>query len=1409
MEEFDDSPLGLMSRIRKTFKSKARRLVRKLQHDPVEVLEVNEKAFQELQGDLRDFYIQRDIWESGLPHTQDDQQDYGLREDQEGDAETERDRGEPIFPAQGPGAGFHPEKLKVLMEDFRHELDRVIEEFVKFKMRQDHFWQLNIARITSLSFLQANNEELEIRNRISAEEAALQSLIDNAQNLVDRDNVLNDNGERLSNISNLESNRVASIIEDGSIFNGRENEVPEIINQERVELSHGDQERPISDQARQGSHNSLPQRHGDAINPKDQSSKKGSGSSTSIQSIAGIRFQKQRRKLNKAVTDLEDNPDIHTDFLNDKVKRIVKDFKAINIDNILEKFLYDPNMDDIYDGTANDISDWYDDLEDRIELLQDRAEGQIAERKSAVTSGFEKRAFPRFDGDRMEYYSFKKRWLKEVGVERQHPQRELSSLTASLCKAAQNKIIDCETLKEVWTVLDREYGDLKELRAALKLKISQLKLKTHAGPGKVLELFQQVQYLTVKVKAHGGENALKHDEEYIALLLRHLTDEQQDKWVDSECGSWDSFYNFLEKLAIQARKKVGIQDTLKAMGARGSDDKSTTDKKYCTTCGKTHGGSCRKDRVVATTTEVKKPGGKQAYSGPKERVRSNKSYTCPVCKQPQHQWTTNSGEKRHDKALTSCPKWQRSNSADKVKILEEIQAIPLSVCKNCSRIGHISSNCFKKDKNVCENNNCGQNHIKEMCNFQPYIVGCLRIMSVPLLIRGETDVQEAKADAVDHDSSENDIAQEESNAVRFGDKSTASLLSVVTKATEAWVKEPENLEAMPKEEEKDSNKMLVECHKVDISAEEEVKSNDIKQTALELKEESSNVCPFVSNAMSMISNTMANLASGHSVLSEMLSSKKTGYNWNYKEDNKFLSVSKNFSKIEKDSKAHTDEGFAELKCVKLQSHNESLLTFCDNVPINYISSTIFKTDSQVKAIDTVKFSIERDLPLSSIVTNVTSPTIVDTSNHGCIYAKINTGHSNNMKLSKVDDIFKVTEKVRDVIQSWMLCKSMKSKAYINREYNAQCSWLTINTMQFKLLNQLAIHTVSALEIGMIMAIRYLIELAIKIVFPMGYKRHYDPGIIYIDSSIAENTFSCIKKESNYNKELLMFKSFCDMHLSKGTYSNHSYIWCKCPSRNNISHIEKGGPNWLIQERKSDKTSAIRILYSKDNKENNYTFSIFASVVDPTSANTDIKQLVDVESTAVVRESTSIKEDIIRKTLNLTKLVFPSSPLQAVNQLPRDICDMISSHLIKDSVALSPSALGIDSAPVNAEVMQLIDVDSTSIVEMSPNIIKILSKELLLSAPLNEASNKNLKWPYGTLARQDTQSYCYYYKEKVTGSFIQRKDSPWKIDKQVATYQAAITFDLATKLKELNAQVIKTFKRDFLYDNRNLTLTVIM
>ena len=51
-EEFDNSPLGLMNQIRKGFKARARRLARKIQTDSVEVLDVNERSFLDLQGEL-------------------------------------------------------------------------------------------------------------------------------------------------------------------------------------------------------------------------------------------------------------------------------------------------------------------------------------------------------------------------------------------------------------------------------------------------------------------------------------------------------------------------------------------------------------------------------------------------------------------------------------------------------------------------------------------------------------------------------------------------------------------------------------------------------------------------------------------------------------------------------------------------------------------------------------------------------------------------------------------------------------------------------------------------------------------------------------------------------------------------------------------------------------------------------------------------------------------------------------------------------------------------------------------------------------------------------------------------------------------------------------------------------------
>ena len=166
-EEYDDSPLGIMNNIRKRFKAKARRLARKILTDTIEVLDVNEQTYNELHGDLRTFLVNRDIWEDQLPHTGD------VLDDKDQDEDIEVDRGVPIFPLEGPGAGYSPAKVKVILNDFRIELDKVRMAFVRFKIAQGFDWQLNIARQSTLPFLQATDEEVILRNKIDAEDRAI------------------------------------------------------------------------------------------------------------------------------------------------------------------------------------------------------------------------------------------------------------------------------------------------------------------------------------------------------------------------------------------------------------------------------------------------------------------------------------------------------------------------------------------------------------------------------------------------------------------------------------------------------------------------------------------------------------------------------------------------------------------------------------------------------------------------------------------------------------------------------------------------------------------------------------------------------------------------------------------------------------------------------------------------------------------------------------------------------------------------------------------------------------------------------------------------------------------------------------------------------------------------------------
>ena len=196
------------------------------------------------------------------------------------------------------------------------------------------------------------------------------------------------------------------------------------------------------------------------------------------------------------------------------------------------------------------------------------------------------------------------------------------------------------------------------------------------------------------------------------------------------------------------------------------------------------------------------------------------------------------------------------------------------------------------------------------------------------------------------------------------------------------------------------------------------------------------------------------------------------------------------------------------------------------------------------------------------------------------------------------------------------------------------------------------------------------------------------------------------------------------------------------NRNKFPRTEKVAYIWLIDERIDEIIGVTRSHSSKDYKENTDTFSIFASYVGLASANSEIIQLVDVESTSVVEKFTSIFKTLLEELrLSISIRVAPEKE----TKLSEHISEF---YLLQSILSLATNECSYAS-------------DDT--IKVSKHSHSMEQLELLLSTSLGYASNKNLKWPYDLSVHQVTQSSFHYYNVMVTESSIQKKAPPWKSD----------------------------------------------
>ena len=195
--------------------------------------------------------------------------------------------------------------------------------------------------------------------------------------------------------------------------------------------------------------------------------------------------------------------------------------KDLNINKIIGLADIEPDFLEILGETEDQVSDWSITTMYRIQDLLIRAYNEVADRKASTQPGFKKLSYPSFNGDVLCYQEFKRRWRIEVVPEWRLPALELAALKESVPAIAKAKIIASTSMGEAWKLLNLDYGNLQEVRAKLKKEVRSLKIKATSGPAKIVELFQQIQLVSAKIKATGSCSLLE-DEEYVALVGNHL-----------------------------------------------------------------------------------------------------------------------------------------------------------------------------------------------------------------------------------------------------------------------------------------------------------------------------------------------------------------------------------------------------------------------------------------------------------------------------------------------------------------------------------------------------------------------------------------------------------------------------------------------------------------------------------------------------------------------------------------------------------------------------------------------------------------------------------------------------------------------------------------------------------------------
>ena len=317
---------------------------------------------------------------------------------------------------------------------------------------------------------------------------------------------------------------------------------------------------------------------------------------------------------------------------------------------------------------------------------------------SSFNTYFRKQDPPTFSGDVLEWLEFTRVWQSQVHSHKPPADFELDLLKKSIPDEGRKKLYGVTTLTSAWEQLKKLYGDEELIFQKLKIRLKSLKPKAKESHEKIIEIYDEIEYLCKRLSEMNAQDILYFDIEFLNACYMNLPPETQYDWDKFDKSSydkqWKAFMVFMQEMNTSALGKRARVESLKNMGA------SKQMSALAISANNTADKCAEKDISGKSKYELK-------FDSLKEKVG-----LCKLCDKT-HTYKDRFQKVWPSNRFLSCDKFKSLSVRQRAQTLEKNKA-----CARCTSWAHTRANCSAKVISCEEKingSNCGLDHSKFVC----------------------------------------------------------------------------------------------------------------------------------------------------------------------------------------------------------------------------------------------------------------------------------------------------------------------------------------------------------------------------------------------------------------------------------------------------------------------------------------------------------------------------------------------------------------------------------------------------------------------------------------------------------------------------------------------------------------------